>query len=109
MSQGGVSNCKISTNMLLSICMMWGIEWMCILVKWLQWVVDICINNIIFDPIKTILMIVGLIIWFQTPLYYAACGGHLEVVKLLVSSGADIDVKNVLIFFYWNDFDAKEE
>jgi hypothetical protein len=55
--------------------------------------------NILFDNIKTILMIVGLVVWFQTPLYDAAANGCLEVVKLLVSSGADIDAKNVLIFF----------
>ena len=61
--------------------------------------VDICIINILFDNIKTILMIFGLIVWFQTPLYDAAANGFLEGVKLLVSSGADIYVKNVLIFF----------
>jgi ankyrin repeat protein len=33
--------------------------------------------------------------WFQTPLSSAAFGGHLDVVKFLVSRGADINAEDV--------------
>lgn len=32
--------------------------------------------------------------WGQTPLYFAARLGHLEIVKMLVRAGADVDSKN---------------
>ena len=34
-----------------------------------------------------------------TPLYLACCGGHLEVMKLLVAEGADVDRTDSLVCF----------
>ena len=58
----------------------------------------LCENgHFVFDD--NIWHIYELFVWFvfvfQTPLHYAAGNGHLEVVKELVSRGADIDAKNV--------------
>ena len=34
--------------------------------------------------------------WKNTPLHFAACGGHAEVAKLLLEHGATLDAENVL-------------
>ena len=32
--------------------------------------------------------------WQQTPLHDAVLGGHIEVIKILLAKGADINAKN---------------
>ena len=32
--------------------------------------------------------------WQQTPLHYAVLYGHIEVIKILLAKGADINAKN---------------
>lgn len=34
--------------------------------------------------------------WKNTPMHFAACGGHVDVAKLLLEHGATLDAKNVL-------------